>query len=83
MPNHVHAVVRPLDGFKLHDILHSWKSFMSKEVNKLVGRAGNLWQAESWDHVVRDEDDFYRCVQYTLANPRQAGLREWRWVGRS
>ncbi|HUO08971.1 MAG TPA: transposase [Phycisphaerae bacterium] len=83
MPNHVHVVVRPLEGFELRDILHSWKSFTSKEVNKLIGRTGNLWQAESWDHIVRDEDDFYRCVQYTLANPRQAGLREWRWVGRS
>ena len=27
MPNHVHVVVRPVEGHLLKDILHSWKSF--------------------------------------------------------
>jgi hypothetical protein len=34
MPNHVHALVIPATGFSLESIVHSWKSFTSKEANK-------------------------------------------------
>ncbi|MBX7244123.1 MAG: transposase [Candidatus Sumerlaeaceae bacterium] len=34
-PNHVHALVTPKPGWKLSDILHSWKSFTSHEILKL------------------------------------------------
>ena len=44
MPNHVHAVVWPMPGHTLSDILHSWKSFTSKAANKLLGRTGGFWQ---------------------------------------
>ena len=81
MPNHVHAVVRPADGIGLSEVLHSWKSFTANAV--LVNRSGAFWQAESWDHLVRDELDFARCVEYTVGNPGSAGLRDWRWAGRN
>jgi hypothetical protein len=42
MPNHVHAVFAPLHGHGLADILHSWKSFTSKEANKLLGTTGQF-----------------------------------------
>ncbi|HZQ46305.1 MAG TPA: DEAD/DEAH box helicase family protein, partial [Verrucomicrobiae bacterium] len=34
-PNHVHAIVAPKPGHELSDILHSWKSFTSKEMIKV------------------------------------------------
>ena len=36
MPNHVHTVFRPFPSWPLVKILHSWKSFTSKEANKLL-----------------------------------------------
>ena len=81
MPNHVHVVVRPRDGFELAVILHSWKSFTSHAINKVLGRRGELWQQEYFDHLIRDEMDFERCVKYVLENPEKAGLRGWEWVG--
>jgi REP element-mobilizing transposase RayT len=81
MPNHVHAIVQPLAGIDLDGILHSWKSFSSKEANRLIGRSGQFWQPESYDHLIRDENDFARQVEYVLANPLRAGLRNWKWVG--
>lgn len=92
MPNHVHAVVKPLAGIanpggspvphmELPDILHSWKSFTAKEANKLLGRSGDFWQAEYYDHLIRDEADFAHAVRYVLNNPTKAGLKNWKWVG--
>ena len=81
MPNHVHAVVRPCDGFELEKILHTWKSFTAHEINKALGRDGAFWQKESYDHLVRDGDDLRNQVRYVLANPGKAGLRDWEFVG--
>jgi REP element-mobilizing transposase RayT len=79
MPNHVHAVVRPLDVWRLPQIVHSWKSWSAKRANTLLGRCGAFWQREYFDRVIRDDDDLIRTVRYVLDNPSKAGLAEWRW----
>ena len=66
MPNHVHAVVWPLPGQTLSDILHSWKSFTSKAANKLLGRTGEFWQKESFDHWIRDDAEHARLAAYSI-----------------
>ena len=43
---------------------------------RLLGRSGPLWQAESYDHLVRDERDLRNQIQYLAANPRKAGLQD-------
>jgi len=53
MPNHVHVVVTPGQGEDLSRILHTWKSFTAKEINRRQGRKGTLWQDEGYDHLVR------------------------------
>ncbi len=81
MPNHVHAAVQVFEPHTLSSVLHSWKSFSAKEVNKLLGRSSMLWQAESYDHLIRDEAEFQHCLRYILENPAKAGLSSWKWVG--
>ena len=81
MPNHVHAVLEPINGHELPDILHSWKSFTSKEINRILGSRGELWEAEYYDHLVRNEKDFNAQVEYVLTNPVRAGLKNWKWFG--
>ncbi len=81
MPNHIHAIVRPFRGQELSRIVHSWKSFTSKEINRQIAREGILWMDEYYDHVIRDERDFANQVQYILANPQKAGLGDWPWYG--
>jgi REP element-mobilizing transposase RayT len=84
MPNHVHVVVWPHPGHTLSEILHSWKSYTSKEANKLLHRdGGNFWQAESFDHWVRDDAERARLVSYVENNPVMARLcprpEDWKW----
>jgi putative transposase len=76
MPNHVHAVVRPLQPAtdSLEKILRSWKGASSRWINELLGQSGALWQRESFDRIIRDEEHLWRVVQYIGSNPRKAGL---------
>ena len=80
MPNHVHAVLEPLRGWKLAQILHSWKSFSAHRANAILNRSGELWQREYYDRLLRDGREFLRAVQYVARNPVKAGLRDWPWV---
>jgi REP element-mobilizing transposase RayT len=52
MPNHVHVLVQPAKGQSLSDILHSWKSFSGKAINRLLGRTEPVWQEENYDRIV-------------------------------
>ncbi len=80
MPNHVHVVIRVFPTTTLASVVHSWKSFTSKEANRILQRHGSLWQREYYDHLIRDEADFERCLEYVAENPRRAGLQDWPWV---
>ncbi len=83
MPNHVHVVFRPRDEHAMSEIVTAWKKFTAREANKLLGRRGPFWQAESYDHIIRDSDELRRQIAYVLGNPRKAGLADWPWVGSS
>jgi putative transposase len=66
----------------LSRIMQSLKGGSSRECNRLLSRAGQFWEHESFDHVVL-EGKFYKTIKYVLNNPIKAGLvrewREWRW----
>jgi len=83
MPNHVHAIVQPFEGWPLGKIVATWKKRSAREINKAVGRRGSLWYREYFDRFQRDYDHFQRTTAYIEANPVKAGLRneasEWRW----
>jgi REP element-mobilizing transposase RayT len=74
MPNHVHAMIEACEGFPLESVLHSWKSFTAKEINKLLGTTGQFWFEEYRDRFIRDETHFLSTVAYIENNPVEAGL---------
>jgi REP element-mobilizing transposase RayT len=80
MPNHVHVVFQPFEGHSLDKTLHSWKSYTSTLANKLLNRSGAFWQREYYDHIIRNEKQFHRIIEYVLENPQKAGLKDWPWV---
>ena len=74
MPNHVHALFVQNPEWPLEKLLQSWKRFTTREINKLLERAGNLWQRDYFDRLVRDERHFANCVRYIRRNPEKAKL---------
>ena len=80
MPNLVHVIVQPMSGHELPAILKSWKGFTAHEANHKLGRSGEFWQPEYYDHLIRGEGDLARSVRYVQDNPRLAGRQNWRWL---
>ena len=75
MPNHVHVLFVAFPGFPQNNVLHTWKSFTSKVINKALGRQGRLWQDESWDRLIRNEPHYRNCLAYIHNNnPRLAKI---------
>lgn len=90
MSNHVHIVQEPLEiepneFHSLASIIHSVKSFTSNKCNQFLDQTGaKFWQAENYDHVIRNEGEWHRIMNYVLMNPVKAGLvndwRNWPWT---
>ena len=77
MPNHVHLVFHLKENSRSVDkIMHSIKRYSARESNKILQREGSFWQSESYDHIVRDEDELERIIKYVLMNPVKAKLVE-------
>jgi putative transposase len=73
MANHVHVLLRP--KVPPSRLLQSLKGATAHEVNRFLGRTGEkFWQAESYDHWVRDESELERIAAYIENNPVKAGL---------
>jgi hypothetical protein len=39
-----------------------------------MGQLGELWQDESYDRIIRNEEHLWRAIQYIGSNPKNAGL---------
>ena len=83
MPNHVHVLIEQSPGHRLSDIVQAWKSFSSKQANRLLGRSGPFWAREYFDRYIRDEGHLAAARRYIRENPVKARLCEraedWPW----
>ena len=92
MPNHVHVLIKTYREWSLSKVLHSWKSYTSHEMRKILEEekfnasepdALPAWQEECWDRFIRDERHYYRAIKYIHENPVKAGLcaetSDWKW----
>src|SRR5580704_8577487 len=82
MPNHVHAVIRPYQPLSV--IMRWLKGSTARSANAILDRAGKkFWQSETYDHCIRNTDEFNRIVKYVERNPVRAGLvrsiEGWPW----
>ncbi len=74
MPNHVHVLIETRMGFRVSDVVHSWKSFTAKEANKVLSRQGDFWMPDYFDRFIRDERHLQTTIDYIEHNPVKAGL---------
>ncbi len=67
----------------LASIMQSLKGWTARQCNLALGRQGQFWQHESFDHVIRDQAEWERIVNYVVNNPVKAGLvekqQDWKW----
>ncbi|MGB7621897.1 MAG: transposase [Terriglobia bacterium] len=74
MPNYVHALLEIFEDFLLCEVLQSWKSYTSKEANRLLEKFGQFWEPEYFDRFIRNPRHFECAVRYIHENPVRAGL---------
>lgn len=81
MPNHVHVLVETYQGWPLSGLLHSWKSFTAKAINKRLGQKGKVWMDDYFDRYIRDDQHLAATIAYIHNNPVKAGLvsSAWGW----
>jgi putative transposase len=90
LPDHIHAIwtLPPGDA----DFSLRWRLIKSRfarvlpkrepmsDVRKARGERG-IWQRRFWEHLIRDEADYARHVEYCYINPVKHGLvsrvRDW------
>jgi type I restriction enzyme R subunit/putative DNA methylase len=82
MANHVHVLLLP--KVSPQRLLGGLKGSAAHEANQILGRTGQaFWQAESYDHWVRDAREFEKIVAYIENNPVKAGFvaraEDYRW----
>ncbi len=90
MPDHVHAILKPMAdegrSERLAEVLGDAKKWMARRINAALGRRGSLWRDESFDRMIRNEPEYEEWSQYILDNPRVVGLiddaLDWPWWGR-
>lgn len=76
MPNHVHVLIRILDGYSLSPIIQQWKGASAVEINRHLNRLGTVWAPDYYDRYIRDENHLYDSIAYICNNPVNAGLCE-------
>lgn len=88
MPNHVHVLFEPVNGWTVAKIVASWKKFTARQIcddlrDKSEKPNGPVWHREYWDRYIRDRLHFNQVVEYIHLNPVKAGLaataESWRW----
>jgi putative transposase len=83
MPNHVHVLFETFAGHPIGKVIHSWKTFTAREINKRLGQSGQLWQDDFFDTFMRNDEHQAAEACYIERNPVNAGLvkraAEWPW----
>jgi REP element-mobilizing transposase RayT len=73
MPNHIHvllavkAEISLRETTKQNSAVSRFVSTFKRFCNKEYGH--NIWQARSYDHVIRDQADFDQHLRYIYENP--------------
>jgi REP element-mobilizing transposase RayT len=92
MADHVHMVFTQLPDeqgnmFGLAQILGGIKGASAHRVNQALRRRGHIWQDESFDHILRCDENVQQKVEYICQNPVRKGLVQsaddypWLWRG--
>jgi putative transposase len=73
VPDHIHWILRPAEGVSFSNVVATMKRDLTWHA-KGRGVPTPLWQDRFYDHVIRDDDDLARHLDYIHYNPVKHGL---------
>jgi len=75
MPNHLHWLLNPRCA-AYSKAVFAFKRAVGAEYKRkgLLETGQTLWQSRYWEHTIRDQADYTRCVEYVHFNPVKHGL---------
>ena len=93
LPDHIHMIITPQVAEEYPRIIKSIKYYFSKhykfedEIGQSVSRYKRkykpIWQKRFYEHTIRDEKDYFRCIEYIKNNPIKHNYvedtKEWKY----
>lgn len=76
MPNHVHFLCAFADEERFLKQCTEWKRYTGRQINQTLGRSGEFWQVDQFDHLIRSPEQFEHYRRYIAKNPLEAKLPE-------
>ena len=74
LPEHFHLIIDPKDA-DLSNMMKRFKLKFSGLYRERLGLVrGRAWQHRFWDHIIRDQEDLNRHIDYVHYNPVRHGL---------
>jgi putative transposase len=76
LPDHFHVIIDPKE-FDLSHLTRRIKLKFSSRYRFIIGmKSGRVWQNRFWDHILRDQEDLNRHIDYIHYNPVKHGLAD-------
>lgn len=72
LPNHCHLLI-DIGSEDISKVIHGFKIKYSR-LYRSRERAGRVWQNRFWDHIIRDDGDWRRHIDYIHYNAVKHGL---------
>lgn len=81
MPNHIHFILQIIERADtrpaptVSDIICSFKSRTTNDIIKIVKQGKincfdtKIWQRNYYEHIIRNEKEYYKIVEYIRNNP--------------
>ena len=73
LPDHLHLIIDP-GAFDLSNLMQQIKLSFAFHTRRRIGLyRGKIWQSRFWDHIIRDQEDMNRHIDYIHYNPVKHG----------
>jgi putative transposase len=74
MPDHHHVVIALNSGYTLPGIMKPLGSCTAREINRISGSSGGIWQEGYYDRGIRKMENILEIFEYIHHNPVRKGL---------
>lgn len=79
MPDHVHVLFTPDEAQNLTSVMKGMKGSSARKINLKRNTTGTIWQDESFDQIVMNQNELDKKIEYMFNNPVKKGLTQDPW----